>query len=205
MNPDAGMPAGVLGRKYYSRSTVRVARSLLGQILVRESRGKIMSGRIVETEAYTGRRDGASHAFRGPTPRSSIMFGPPGVAYVYLCYGFHFLLNITTEAEGVPGAVLIRAFEPLAGQEAMKLNRGNRSRDLADGPGKLTKALGIDISFNGHDLTLGKGLYLIRGSRGSQEKIVAGPRIGITRGVELPWRFRLLRPKRDATPARAGE
>ncbi len=133
------------------------------------------------------------------------MFGPPGVAYVYLCYGFHFLLNITTEPEGVPGAVLIRALDPLSGREAMKLNRGNRSRDLADGPGKLTEAIRIDISFNGHDLTLGKELYLLRGTRRNRERIVAGPRVGIARGVEHLWRFRLLSPKRDATLARAGE
>lgn len=143
----------ILPRTFYQRDTAEVARDLLGKILVyKTSQGRI-TGKIVETEAYYGHYDPASHAYR-KTPRSSIMFGPPGFAYVYFNYGVHYLLNVVTAKINTPGAVLIRAVEPLEGIELMKKNRGNLPPEkLCNGPGKLTKAFGIDISFNGHDLT----------------------------------------------------
>jgi DNA-3-methyladenine glycosylase len=135
-----------LPREFYARPTTGVARDLLGKLLVRRAGSTSMVvARIVEAEAYLGERDAASHARRGPTPRAAIMFGPPGVLYVYLIYGLHHCMNFVTEAEGTAGAVLIRAATPILGGPA-------GSRPLA-GPGKLCAGLGITRADNGHDLT----------------------------------------------------
>lgn len=174
---------------FYARDTAVVARELLGQLMVRSiSEGDIV-GRIVETEAYYGADDPASHAARGSTPRSSIMFGPPGKAYVYFSYGMHHLLNAVTEEEGTAGAVLIRALEPIKGLSLMNSMRpGKQVTDLASGPAKLTQALGIDLSLNGADLT-GPEILICEG--GEVIDIVASPRIGISAGKDMLLRFKV--------------
>ncbi len=183
----------IIDISFYGRETVRVARELLGKILVRETAGGVISGRILETEAYTGPGDPASHAVRGPTPRSAIMFGPPGRAYVYFCYGMHHLLNVVTEKEGTAGAVLIRALEPREGLQRMREHRGRKTEaGLLDGPGKITRALEIALDLNGWDLTQGEGLYLTSGGTLPGETVSTGPRVGIRNGLDKPWRFRLL-------------
>jgi DNA-3-methyladenine glycosylase len=143
-----------LPRAFYERPTVRVARELLGKLLVRRppGSGEIQLARIVEVEAYLGERDAASHARRGPTPRAAIMFGPPGFLYVYLIYGMHHCMNFITEADGTAGAVLIRAATPLHGFP--------EGRRILTGPGKLCAALGITRADNGHDLTRRNDFYL---------------------------------------------
>lgn len=181
-----------LPSSFYSLDTVTVARELLGKILVREIGGEKISGRIIETEAYTGPGDPASHAFRGPTPRSRIMFGPPGIAYVYFCYGVHHLLNVVTEKDGTAGAVLLRGLEPLEGLDRMMKNRSRKTENgLLDGPGKLTQALEITLSLNGDNLTKGKELYIIEGGTKPGEQIITAPRVGIKDGTDKLWRFRL--------------
>lgn len=167
----------VLPRSFYARPTVEVARDLLGQLIVRERDGRTLTGRIVETEGYLGPGDLASHAGRGPTPRSRIMFGPPGVAYVYLIYGMHHCLNVVTEPDETAGAVLIRAVEPLA------LPVGSRT----DGPARLCQALGIDLALNGWDLCRGSGLYVEAGEPVPDGQVGTSARIGVL-GDE-PWRF----------------
>lgn len=181
-------PFRPLPRAFFARPTLTVARDLLGRLLVHETpRGRLV-GRIVEAEAYRGPRDPASHAYR-PTPRSRIMWAKPGTAYVYFSYGNHYCLNVVTEPEGVAGAVLIRALEPVQGVAVMRRNRaGVSERLLTSGPGRLTRAMGIGRVHNGVDLTRAP-LYLARGWR--REPIAAGPRIGIRRAVGRPWRFTL--------------
>jgi len=159
-----------LGREFYERNTQKVAKDLLGKILVHGKK----KGKIVETEAYFGLKDPGSHACNGPTPRSKIMFGPPGFAYVYFTYGNHWMLNAVTERDGRPGAVLIRAVEPLT-------NVSN-----TNGPGRLTKAFGIDKSHNGADITC--GCLRIEDSA-EKQKIVTTTRIGLSKGEDLRLRF----------------
>ncbi len=173
-----------LARPFYERPTVEVARELLGKYLVhRTAQGPII-GRIVETEAYVGPEDRASHAWRGRTPRAAIMFGPPGYAYVYLIYGQHHCLNIVTEREGYPAAVLIRAVEPIVPEAA-------RAAVIPNGPGKVCRYLEVDRTFNGADLC-GSVLYVEdRGEVLSPECIVAAPRIGVD--YAGPWREKLWR------------
>ena len=181
----------IFTQAFYSRPTVAVARDLLGQILTHESPDGISAGRIVEVEAYLPKNDPACHAARGMTPRNQLMFGPPGRAYIYFCYGNHFLFNVVTEKNGVPGAVLIRALEPLAGESLMAKRRGRFSledRGLTNGPGKLVQALGISKFQNGIEL-FKKPLYLRKAQRNG--KIGVTSRIGITEGSELPLRFYL--------------
>jgi DNA-3-methyladenine glycosylase len=144
----------------------------------------LTSGVIVETEAYRP-EDPACHAYKGPTMRNRNIFGPPGIAYVYLSYGTHKLFNVVCEPEGVGSAVLIRALRPMEGGEVMALRRG-RPRDLCNGPGRLTQALGIDLAYDGRDLTSGN-LTISEGTR--PDGVVETTRIGITRGTELPWRY----------------
>jgi DNA-3-methyladenine glycosylase len=149
-------------------------------------RGRLV-GRIVEVEAYRGPRDPASHAYR-MTPRSKIMWGTPGTAYVYFTYGHHFCVNVVTESDGTAGAVLFRALEPLAGLEVMQENRRVADdRLLCAGPGRLTQAMGISREHNGADFTR-PPLYLARG-RGGPVAVAAGPRIGVTVAAARPWRF----------------
>ena len=149
--------ASILPRLFYARSTVDVARDLLGKRIVRRLDGVELTGRIVETEAYLGGDDQAAHSYAGLTERTRVIFGPPGHAYVYFSYGVHHCLNFTAERDGHPGCVLIRALEPLAGIETMqgRRPRAKRVRDLASGPGKLTQALGITLADYGADLTRG--------------------------------------------------
>jgi DNA-3-methyladenine glycosylase len=179
-----------LPRKFYERDTSKVARALLGKALVKYSGLKIVGGIIVETEAYYGHDDPASHAYGGKTRRSKIMFGKPGIAYVYLCYGMYYLLNIVTEGEGKPGAVLIRALKPIWGIDIMERRRNADSR-LTDGPGKLTVALGIDIKDNGADVVRGEnGLYIFDCKKGNDNlKITITGRIGIKKGEDKLLRF----------------
>jgi len=176
-----------LRRAFFARSTLIVARALLGHLMVHETPRGVLVGRIVEVEAYRGPGDPASHAYR-LTPRSRIMWGRPGIAYVYFTYGNHFCVNVVTEAEGVAGAVLFRALEPLAGLEVMRANRKvNDDRLLCSGPGRLTQAMTISREDNGADFTR-PPLYLARG-RTDDFRVVAGPRIGITSAITRPWRF----------------
>ena len=140
---------------------------------------------IVETEAYRP-DDPACHAYKGPAMRNRNIFGPPGIAYVYLSYGTHKLLNVVCEPEGVGSAVLIRALRPIDGDVLMERRRG-RARDLCNGPGRLTQALGVDLTYDGQDLTSGN--LTISTGRRPPEGIVETTRIGITRGTELPWRY----------------
>jgi DNA-3-methyladenine glycosylase len=172
-----------LKKNFYSRSTKRVARELLGKILVH---GKC-KGKIVETEAYFGNKDPASHAYGKVTKRNILMYQKPGTAYVYFTYGNHWMFNVVTEKTGVAGAVLIRALEPLEGIELMKKRRKiDNFKNLTNGPGKLTQALGIDKNHNGLDLT--KGKLFIENSKG-KFKIITTTRIGISRGKEKLLRF----------------
>jgi len=170
----------ILDRDFYNRNTELVAQDLLGNILVHRTKKGILRGRIVEAEAYFGKNDPASHAStRGKTKRNSIMFGKPGMAYIYLNYGVHYLFNVVTEPEGIAGAVLVRALEPLEGLELMKSNRQSESEaDLTNGPGKLTKAMGIDIAANGFDVTDSQ-LYIIKGETNNL-KVKKTTRIGIS-------------------------
>lgn len=173
-----------LGVEFFARSVHDVARDLVGCELLFESCG----GMIVETESYE-RDDPACHAFVGLTPRTEVLFGPPGRAYVYLSYGIHSLLNAVAEPEGRAAAVLIRALEPRDGLERMRERRGVRSdTELCSGPGKLTEALGIGLDRNGADLASDPFLLLPR-EPGWRGEIVEGPRVGISKAVELPWRF----------------
>jgi DNA-3-methyladenine glycosylase len=169
---------------FFNRSVHEVARDLIGCRLFYRGCGGI----VVETESYE-RDDPACHAYVGLTDRTEVLFGPPGRAYVYLSYGIHSLLNAVAEPEGEAAAVLIRALEPTTGIGAMRKRRGPRpDRDLCSGPGKLTEALGIDLSQNGADLARDPFL-LLPPDEGWKGKIATGPRIGITKATERPWRF----------------
>ncbi len=181
----------ILSQIFYQRSTTQVARALLGQILVHETPEGLSSGRIVEVEAYLPKNDPGCHAARGKTPRNSVMFGPPGYVYVYFCYGNHFMFNVVTEKEGVPGAVLIRGLEPVQGLDLMVRRRASfeaHEIGLTNGPGKLVQALGIQRGHNQKPV-FKKPLYLIEGIR--KEKIGVTTRIGLTEGADLPLRFYL--------------
>jgi DNA-3-methyladenine glycosylase len=173
-----------LGPAFFDRSVHEVARDLIGCRLFYDGCG----GTIVEAESYE-RDDPACHAYVGLTNRTEVLFGPPGRAYVYLSYGIHSLLNAVAEPDGQAAAVLIRALEPTAGLEEMRARRGNRAdAELCSGPGKLTEALGVGLDANGADLAEDPFLFLPREGDWRGE-IVAGPRIGITKAVEKPWRF----------------
>ena len=175
-----------LGAAFFDRSVHLVARELIGCRLFHEGCG----GTIVETESYE-RDDPACHAYVGLTKRTAVLFGPPGRAYVYLSYGIHSLLNAVAEPEGEAAAVLIRALEPTRGLERMRARRGERpDADLCSGPGKLTEALGIDLEDNGADLCSGPFL-LLPPEPAWEGEVVTGPRVGITKAVERPWRFSL--------------
>ncbi len=179
-----------LDRDFFHRPVLDLAPALLGCILARRLDGGIARARIVEVEAYHQDGDAAAHSYGGPTRRNQVMFGTPGTLYVYLIYGIHYCMNVVAEREGVGAAVLLRALEPLEGIAALRARRPvARERDLANGPGKLCAALGIDLSHNGLDLT-GDTLWLEAGSA-TTLPIVRSTRIGITKSVDLPWRFHL--------------
>lgn len=183
-----------LSRAFFNRPTLTVARSLVGKYLVRENvKGKV-AGKIIEVEAYVGPRDKACHASKGRTRRTDVMFGPAGVAYVYLVYGMYHCLNVVTEREEFPAAVLIRAVEI--------------DGDLVDGPGRLCRTLEIDRSLNRLDLTIGKELWFEdRGSELRGEDIGRFPRIGVDYAgiwAKKPWRFRLRTGSRPTTRNASG-
>jgi len=190
-----------LEQEFYARAVLDVAQDLVGCVI---EHGPVR-GVIVETEAYHD-SEPASHAFVGVTARTATLFGPPGRAYVYRSYGIHALLNAVCEPEGVGAAVLIRALEPVDGIEIMRARRGlDRVEDLCSGPGKLTQALGVELACNGVDLTSGP-LVIGAGGQGWREvRIVPGPRIGITKAVELPWRFCAAGNRFVSRPGRAGD
>jgi DNA-3-methyladenine glycosylase len=205
------MPSPVAGRsqaltaEFYERPVLEVARALIGCVV--EHAG--VAGVIVETEAYHD-SEPACHAFVGLTPRTSTLFGPPGRAYVYRSYGIHALLNAVCEPPGVGAAVLIRALQPLAGLPQMRERRGvPRDEELCSGPGKLTQALGIELRHNGLDLAAGPVRIRARERSWGAPRILAGERVGITKAVELPWRFSVAgnryvsrpRPSLPAAPA----
>ena len=171
-------------RDFFARPVLQVARELIGWTV----RHGETAGTIVETEAYH-MEEPACHAFVGVTPRTATLFGPPGIAYVYRSYGIHALLNAVCEPEDVGAAVLIRALEPTDGVELMRERRGmERVEDLCSGPGKLTQALDIELHHNGTDL-LGNGPVVLEPPADDAPAVVAGPRIGITKAADLPWRF----------------
>jgi DNA-3-methyladenine glycosylase len=175
----------VLEAGFYTRPVLEVARDLIGCTV--EHAG--VCGVIVENEAYHD-SEPACHAFVGLTPRTSTLFGAPGKAYVYRSYGVHMLLNAVCEPQGVGAAVLIRALEPVHGIDAMRVRRGvGRDEHLCSGPGKLTQALGIKLECNGGDLSTGPVLIRARAARWERPAIAVGRRIGITKAVELRWRF----------------
>jgi DNA-3-methyladenine glycosylase len=168
----------------YARSVHEVARDLVGMTL----RHGETAGRIVEVESYH-EEEPACHAFIGPRPRTEVLFGPPGFAYVYRSYGIHALLNAVAEDEGVGAAVLIRAVEPLEGIELMRERRRVADAELTNGPGKLTEALGIGLGMNGVSLEGGPIAIEPRPTHARPPRIVTGERIGITKAADLPWRF----------------
>lgn len=171
----------ILSRNFYSKNTLQVAKSLLGSVLVCKINQKEIRGIITETEAYMGEDDLASHASKGRTPRTQLMFGEAGHAYIYLVYGMYHCLNVVTGKKDYPAAVLIRAVK-IDGLEYKKTN----------GPGKLCKAMGIDKSLNGIDVTTGKRLWLEKGKEISKDKIKTSARIGVAYAKHSalnPWRF----------------
>ena len=189
--PASWADAAPLPRRFYERPVLRVARALLGRVLVARAGRERLAARIVEVEAYRGSGDPASHAFRGETPRTRVMFGAPGHAYVYFTYGMHHCLNVVCEREGKAAAVLIRAAEPLAGLARMRARRrGVPDERLLRGPGCVAQALALSREHSGVDLTRGEELWIAdapadRGGR----RIAGGPRIGIRVALDRPWRF----------------
>lgn len=176
-------------RDFFKVPAAELAPQLLGKILVHRTDDGVTSGMIVETEAYEGGHDLASHAARGETPRSKIMFGESGVSYVYFTYGMHYCFNVVCDKAGTPGAVLIRALQPIDGIDLMKKRRQKHElTDLCSGPAKLCEAMGISLHENGENL-FGKKLYFEIGENIARKKIASGPRIGIRKSIELPWRF----------------
>lgn len=196
----SGLSAGkILPRSFYARPVEQVARDLLGAILVHKigdqsDGGKVLAGKIVETEAYLGVNDRAAHAWRGITGRTRVLFGPPGHAYVYFIYGMYECLNLVAEPAGHAGCVLIRALEPIAGIDEMRRRRSRRHRrrlrleEVASGPGKLTLAMGITRRHNGADVT--RGPLVVRAPRSPRPfEIAVSPRVGITHNADWPLRF----------------
>lgn len=185
------LPAG-----FYNRDAREVAVDLIGCVLTHNTTEGVISGMIVETEAYR-QDDPACHAYRGLTKRNKVLFGVPGRAYVYLSYGIHALLNAVCEPEGYGSAVLIRALRPLEGLELMHLRRGG-SRHLTNGPGRLTQALSVTLAYDGTKLA--EGLLTISWGELPEGEIVATTRIGISQGTELPWRYVLSGDRNISVP-----
>lgn len=185
-----------LKQAFFDRDPRRVARALLGKLLIRETPRGLLAGRIVETEAYLGRNDPAAHSYIGKTPRNAIMFGPAGFAYVYFIYGNHYCLNVTCQKEGVAGAVLFRALEPLEGITTMARARGitvksdRDLRNISSGPGRMAEALGVTRERdNGKNFVSPESDLRIGDDGFRAGRIIATPRIGITKAAELPLRY----------------
>ncbi len=179
----------VLSRPFFDRDPVTVARELLGKLLLHDDAGQLLVGRIVETEAYLAADDPASHSYRGQTPRNTAMYGPPGHAYVYAMHRYH-CLNVVTEGEGIPSAVLVRAVEPLQGVEVMSSRRETeRFVNLTSGPGKLCQAFAIDRSLDQWALTQGRRLWLAEPVSETDIDIAVTPRIGVTSAQDSLLRF----------------
>lgn len=194
-------PANIraLDRAFFSRDPRRVARELLGKVLVRQHSGALLSARIVEVEAYLGEQDPAAHSAAGNTARTAVLFGPPGHAYVYFIYGNHYCLNVSCEPEGQAGSVLVRALEPLSGVEEMAKARGieiHSPKDLlrlTSGPGRLAQAFSITrVRDNGCDLTSGDSTLWIGEDGYRARGIRLTPRIGITKAAEKALRYLLV-------------
>lgn len=194
----------VLTREFFDRVPEVVAPQLLGKILVRRGRGKLLAGRVVETEAYLGEHDPAAHAASGRSARNDVLYGPPGFAYVYQIYGMHFCLNVSCLPDGTPGGVLFRALEPLMGVAEMQKNRGIKAdgrprvaasgltSGLTSGPGKLCRAFGITrAAYNGADLIDPAGPLALYDDGFVPAAIETTPRIGIRKAADLPLRFLL--------------
>jgi len=197
-----------LPRSFFARPSVVVAPDLLGRVLARaEPNGRVLRARIVETEAYD-EGDPASHSFRGPSPRTEVMFGPPGFLYVYFTYGMHWCMNVVTDRVGRGSAVLLRAAEPLEGLETIRQRRAARTdRELLAGPARWTQAFDIDRAHDGADVAGGTTIWIERGVPVPSERIGVTERIGLTVARERPWRFvdraspYLSRPWRPPAPA----
>ena len=181
-----------LPRAFYDRHCVAVARAVLGRVLVCDLADGRVAGRIIEVEAYRASGDPASHAYRGCTARNAVMFGRPGHAYVYFTYGMHFCVNLVTESAGHAAAVLVRALEPVHGEERMRRRRGLPAGVApARGPGNVARALGLTRSHNGADLTRGPLWLSDLPAEREGRSIQSGPRVGIASARERPWRFHL--------------
>jgi DNA-3-methyladenine glycosylase len=177
----------ILPRRFYDRPVLEVARQLLGAVVVHGE----AAVRLTEVEAYDGPADPASHAFRGPTARNAVMFGPSGHAYVYFTYGMHFCVNLVCGPAGTAAAVLLRAGEVVDGLDAVRARRpGVRDRDLARGPARLTVSMGIDRELNGLDVTRrASPLRVLAGDDVPDDAVRRGPRIGVSAAADLPWRL----------------
>ena len=184
-----GRTSPVVDRAWFARDADVVAPDLLNKILVVDVDGMLCSGRIIEIEAYLS-DDPASHTFVGKTPRNAVMFGPPGHLYVYLSYGIHQCANIVTGSAGVGQGVLLRAVTPVSGLDEMRTRRGRRDAELANGPGKLCQALGIGAVHNGVDVLCDGPVTILDDGMGRPREVRVGPRVGLTKGVDAPLRFR---------------
>jgi DNA-3-methyladenine glycosylase len=191
----------VLPRSFYARPADVVARELLGAVVETQTAEGLVSVRLTEVEAYAGEGDAASHAWRGPTPRTEVMFGPPGHVYVYFTYGMHWCANLVCGVDGVAAAVLLRAGEVVVGVDLARERRGPApaERALASGPANLARALGLDGAWNGDDVTRPSGRLRVRAGE-AQVDIVSGSRVGITRAVEVPWRFSIAGDRHVSRP-----
>ncbi|MGB8013226.1 MAG: DNA-3-methyladenine glycosylase [Terriglobales bacterium] len=190
------MAPKLLRAEFFNRDPRQVARALLGKLLVRKTPGGILAGRIVETEAYLGQGDAAAHAAPGKTPRNAVLFGPPGRVYVYFIYGNHYCLNVSCLPDGVPGGVLFRALEPVAGIEQMAEARGievakpSDLKKISSGPGRLSEALGITRKRdNGKRLTSARSDLRIVDDGHRVRRVTITPRIGIVKAAEQPLRY----------------
>jgi DNA-3-methyladenine glycosylase len=193
VRPSPSRTPKILQRKFYLSSPEVVARKLLGKVIARDLDGERLTGRIIETEAYLGHSDPASHTYIGKTQRNAVLFGPPGFSYVYFIYGIHYCLNFSCRTQGEPGGVLIRALEPIAGIETMARLRGlsdqAKRKLLCSGPGRLCEALGITRADNGLDVTQAVSPLQVLDDGSRPASILVTPRIGISKAKDLPLRF----------------
>jgi len=200
MQPDALIP-----REFFDRPATEVGPELLGCVLSHRTADGVVAVRITEVEAYLGQSDPASHAYRGPTARTEVMFGRPGHVYVYFTYGMHYCVNLVCQPEGTASAVLLRAGRVLAGEELARARRpsSRQDLDLASGPARLCQALAIGRAQNGTDACAGTSALQVRSSQRSyDEKICQGPRVGISSAAEEPWRY-WIEGDRTVSPYRA--